>query len=237
MGKATAKLVPSKVSDDALGTMVKEALAANQSAAVSVTQARVLSAQATYVAVESGRIGKAGLWDSQKSYAVDLGTSASNVTALKRIGHALAKGFDPFGKDADLWGILSNRVNRKDLAAVLDDSTSTITAIRHAVEQAREPLPRRAGDRAPEPLPGGPDGDSAGGSEGGNAEVTDAPAGETPDERATRLLGLFSEAAKEVSAEGWPEVENAIQAILTRELTIRTKVVGTPGKAKGRKAA
>src|ERR1044072_8923418 len=225
MGKATAKLVPSKVSDDALGTMVKEALAANQSAAVSVTQARVLSAQATYVAVESGRIGKAGLWDSQKSYAVDLGTSASNVTALKRIGHALAKGFDPFGKDADLWGILSNRVNRKDLAAVLDDSTSTITAIRHAADQAREPLPR------------GTDGDSAGGSEGGNAEVTDAPAGETPDERATRLLGLFSEAAKEVSAEGWPEVENAIQAILTRELTIRTKVVGTPGKAKGRKAA
>lgn len=225
------RINPNKVNDTALRDMVKEALKANQSAESTVKAARIVSAKAAYVAEVTGRIGKAGLWETKKSFAVDLGTSASNLTALVRIGHALSKGYDPEGADAAGWPVLSSKVNNSPtLREVLDDSKATLTEIRKAVDVARgEKSARKARED-----------DGSGKGDQGEGEGDGVTVTLTPDQEADALVQRLSTVAKDVSADAWPGIENAIQTILAREVTIRTKPTPATvarGRGKARKAA
>jgi hypothetical protein len=98
----------------------------------SVRTLRIESARVTYRAVTEGAIGKGdgAVWATQTEYANAIGCDKSNVTALKRLGKALALGFSP---DSDDWAALSDRVNRIGAAIDADDATAaTITSALHA---------------------------------------------------------------------------------------------------------
>lgn len=168
--------------------MVRTAARANKSAYGSSREARILSATAAYAARVSGMIGadapKSG-WKTGEGFiaALDLRNSNTgelvrkgNLTALERLGHVLAIGFDPNADDKEgtRWGALSDKAGNKEAAAVFGlDKNPTVAKVRKFADSVIRDKARKASGtetRAPQVPDGGT------GETGGTPAVVTTPA-------------------------------------------------------------
>lgn len=228
MTNNTHKVNVSTVKDADVKRMVSVAKAANESASVTVKAARIASSLALYVAKASDRIGDhdGALWSGMEGFCAEAGIvsatgnapSSAGLSMLRRIGHAIALGFDADGKDSVLWPVLSSEANNSEtLRTVLDDESATLTAVRKAVQGAKADKDRKASgtsDKRSARTNG--KGDTA-------KDKATAPAATLPGVlQAVKALDVLVKDAH-LSAEDWSKVETALQAIVTREVTILTK--------------
>lgn len=237
----TNKIVPAKVTDAQVKSMVTEAREANESASVTVKAARIASSLALYVAKVTDRIGdgEGALWSGMEGFCADAGIvgatgkapSSAGVTMLRRIGHAIALGFDADGKDSVLWPVLSSEANNSEgLRKVLDDESASLTAVRKAVQQAKADLDRKASGT----------GGKRGARTNGKGNTKADAATDTPN----TLQGILQDVkaldvkvkSADLSADEWSKVEAALHAIITREVTLLAKASAEAAKPRKRTA-
>ncbi len=235
MTNNTHKVNVSTLKDADVKRMVTVAKAANESASVTVKAARIASGLALYVAKASDRIGDhdGALWSGMEGFCADAGIvsasggapSSAGVTMLRRIGHAIALGFDADGKDSVLWPVLSSEANNSEtLRTVLDDETATLTGVRKAIQSAKADKDRKASGTA----------DKRSARVNGKGDTATDKATETPN----TLKGILQDVkaldakvkATDLSADEWSKVEAALHAIIMREVTLLAKAAKETGK-------
>lgn len=229
----TGKFNPKALSNAAVAAMVKASAEAQHNLRVTDRDSRIAAARATYAVKARGEIGKGMIYANQRDYAMRAGltrydsksreyvpVSGSTVTALGRIGHALALGFDPTGKDSTGWGVLSHEANNS-LAEVLDDEKVTLTAIRKAISAART----ASKDRASKGRKAQPEG--KGKDEKDSPEESRKPGLST----SLDLVKALDVATRPLSAAEWSKVEDALHALITKNVTLHRKASESTPKA------
>lgn len=204
--------------------MVRTAAKANGAAYGSSREARILSATAAYAARVSGMIGadapKSG-WKTGEGFiaALDLRNGNTgelvrkgNLTALERLGHVLAIGFDPNGDDKDVarWGALSDKAGNKEAAEVIGlDKNPTVAKVRKFADSVIRDKARKASGtttRSPQ-VPDGTKGETDG------KTVVET----TPEQRlavAVKVLRVDLPTVATTDREAFAKFENQISRIL-----------------------
>lgn len=208
---------------------VNKAARANKSAAMKAGEARVLAAEATYLVVTTGAIGKGGVYATQSEYVDALGVSPGQVTGLKRLGRALAIGCKPTDP---AWGLLSSKAGTKEVGAIFGDDLSysvTPEKVYAALKKAFTPDGQRNGAKEARKT-----------ADEKKAEKKDDSAvvtsGMSVAEQIDAAVSLLSRLAKDLDREAWASLESRLGDIVTRENTIRAKIEA-PKPVRSRKAS
>lgn len=182
---------------------------------------RTLTADAAYAtdaAYESGLIGKDGEYATARDYAAAYGVSPSAVTLWRRLGRALVVGITT---DSEAWQHLAFRsaANDKIVAEAIMADDATVDKIMSALGKSRKP----DGTRKPSAAPG----EGARPDDGTDAAPTVPVEITDPAERVKIVLGILDDECKGVAwtAEQWSAIEDKINKIVKREVTLLGKRV------------
>lgn len=169
---------------------------------------RVFSAVGVQAALQSGYIGgENGV--TLKAYGERYGHSPSNMTALKNLGAALAKGFGP---DFPEWPILSDKAGNKAYRKAVEDAKDA-EGIAEAIRTLSKP---KTGTARPD--------------EGGKGK-TDSDAGQTgpevdtltPFEAAKAAVGILRDTMPTLDREQFSVVEDMLTNMLAGVLSARVE--------------
>lgn len=161
-------------------------------------------------------IGAEGRWADQGQYAAAMGYGKSYGTTLKRLGRAAT--VHGVRRGSATWTFLASHAQRAEVgkAIALDDTEAFKAEVKRLAENWQ-----KLGTVKDGPTPRGGQPDDGGQTPGKGGEAPEE--GETREATMGELLDLLSESVKSLTRDDWATVENRLQAIITRENTIRTK--------------
>ena len=185
---------------------------------------RFESARVTHAVETLEMVGKESTYPSWGAYAAVLGTSAGNVTALRRLGVLVAtKNLTPSHKS---WGLLSDLAGDKSVGeAIRADGMTLAKVVAVATEVRNNKRDAAAAKRGPK-APASAKEDGA--KESGDQTPTEVTL--TPVQIVTRAVDLLAKNVADLTPEEWATVESRLADIVAKEVQIRTKAATDAAK-------